>query len=317
MLIHSPRQLLATVPHLLGFHPADSLVLVVMNDAQIELVARFDLDGDVDVDLVRNTLRRVAESRYVVITYGATSRAPSPADTVIAQLRDFLLLDSLCVKSGRWRSYLCEDPGCCPVDGREVDDEADPLVTSLITAGSAPFANREQVVAALAPATLTPDEQEARGTVVTAAAAHGVPHDPSVDSFAALLDVLTAPAPHTWEQRMVAYNALRDFRLRDALLRHLLDHDDQRVPVRSGLFGLAPYAPHDAQAPVATTLAGCAWLDGNGALAQIAIERALDADPGYSLARLLDRALRHGVPPSVWADSLSAVTVDECLAGAA
>jgi hypothetical protein len=41
-----------------------------------------------------------------------------------------------------------------------------------------------------------------------------------------------------------------------------------------------------------------AWQAGDGALANITVEAALRADPGYSLARLLSLALRSALPPS-------------------
>ena len=48
----------------------------------------------------------------------------------------------------------------------------------------------------------------------------------------------------------------------------------------------------------ASLLAFTAWQSGEGALANIAIDRALAADPGYSLAHLLRDILDAGVPPS-------------------
>ena len=48
----------------------------------------------------------------------------------------------------------------------------------------------------------------------------------------------------------------------------------------------------------ASLLAFTAWQSGEGALANIAISRALAADPEYSMARLLGQALDAGLPPS-------------------
>ncbi|MFC0004239.1 DUF4192 domain-containing protein [Micromonospora siamensis] len=48
----------------------------------------------------------------------------------------------------------------------------------------------------------------------------------------------------------------------------------------------------------ASLLAFAAWRAGQGALAAVALERALTEHPGYSLALLLDDLLRRGVPPS-------------------
>ncbi len=48
----------------------------------------------------------------------------------------------------------------------------------------------------------------------------------------------------------------------------------------------------------ASLLAFTAWQAGDGALANIAIERALDADSAYSMALLLAEAIESGMPPS-------------------
>ncbi|MGI9005751.1 MAG: DUF4192 domain-containing protein, partial [Streptosporangiaceae bacterium] len=56
--------------------------------------------------------------------------------------------------------------------------------------------------------------------------------------------------------------------------------------------------PADLAAPPAALLAFTAWQAGDGALASIAIERALAADPEYSMALLIADALHAGLPPS-------------------
>jgi hypothetical protein len=53
-----------------------------------------------------------------------------------------------------------------------------------------------------------------------------------------------------------------------------------------------PYA-----AGPASLLAFAAWRAGEGALANIALDRALSADPGYSMARLLHELFISGLPP--------------------
>jgi hypothetical protein len=55
--------------------------------------------------------------------------------------------------------------------------------------------------------------------------------------------------------------------------------------------------PGYAAAP-ASLLAVTAWQGGDGALANLAIDRALTDTPGYSMALLLRNALDAGVPPS-------------------
>ena len=48
----------------------------------------------------------------------------------------------------------------------------------------------------------------------------------------------------------------------------------------------------------ASLLAFTAWQAGDGALASLALDRALADDPAYSMARLLAGALAAGLPPS-------------------
>ncbi|MFD0888760.1 DUF4192 domain-containing protein [Streptosporangium algeriense] len=53
-----------------------------------------------------------------------------------------------------------------------------------------------------------------------------------------------------------------------------------------------------AYVPAPATLAAmAAYYNGDGALARIATDRALAADPGYRMAGLLQFALDHGLPP--------------------
>ena len=57
-------------------------------------------------------------------------------------------------------------------------------------------------------------------------------------------------------------------------------------------------APAPLDTPPATLLAVSAWLRGDGAMANVALERALSSDPGYRLAGLLASALAECVTPT-------------------
>jgi hypothetical protein len=88
-----------------------------------------------------------------------------------------------------------------------------------------------------------------------------------------------------------------------------------RIPVRDRAWGLMDPAHRDAHsrlwadltrlappglvAAPAALLALCAWQAGNGALAQIALDRALNDDPRYPLARLLRDAVTCAASPSL------------------
>lgn len=63
------------------------------------------------------------------------------------------------------------------------------------------------------------------------------------------------------------------------------------------LEALVAHGRRDAQAPALSLLALLAWWRGDGARAQILLDRALQDDPGYRLATLLDSALAAGLGP--------------------
>lgn len=111
--------------------------------------------------------------------------------------------------------------------------------------------------------------------------------------------------------------ALEQIPIRDGLLRNLYDNPELRAQAALNLANLLEQDCGAAKSTVATVLAGCCWLDEDFASTRKALDIALSADSTYSLARLLDVALVHGVPPSVWADSLAAVSPEQCLTGAA
>jgi len=89
----------------------------------------------------------------------------------------------------------------------------------------------------------------------------------------------------------ILLHAVRDVIVRDACT---IWHDE---PALRLWLDLLPTAPAGWVAPVATLLAAAAYQRGNGALALLALERALDDDPGYNLARLLEQVTATGIPP--------------------
>lgn len=314
MMIVSPRQLLAAIPHLLAFHPTDSLVCVGLDDQETASVARLDWPpGDhTPPEGFLNALRHSASPSYVLVVYTEADAALADVVHVVGAMGDVPQLDVLHVRGQRWRSLLCSDDNCCPGAGHLLDASSEPIAVEFVAQGSAPFASREDLAQCVAARALTNEQAAARDAAFADMSVQSQ-HMTSVNVKWAL-EVVASPHATNWPDAARLCGVLADFRGRDAVLRHLLDQPQARMSARSTLIDLVTRCPVRFVAPVATTLAGVVWLDGIGSLARVAIDRALDADADYSLARLLDRALANGVPPSVWAESLAAVTVDECLA---
>jgi hypothetical protein len=85
--------------------------------------------------------------------------------------------------------------------------------------------------------------------------------------------------------------------------------------VSDRLADLVRCAPPGQVAPAATVLAIAQWNSGDGARANVALDRAQADDPDYSLAHLVGTALRSGLPPSTWAASLADLDRDTCRHG--
>ena len=85
---------------------------------------------------------------------------------------------------------------------------------------------------------------------------------------------------------------------------------DRRDPLLGLLLQLCRSAvpPHDA--PLCAVLAWVAYASGQGALALVAVDRALRTDPAYSLARLLEQAADRVVPPEQVRDVLRTAAED-------
>jgi hypothetical protein len=102
---------------------------------------------------------------------------------------------------------------------------------------------------------------------------------------------LLADEPVAWLTVVLAHLAVRD----DAWSR--MDPGYRAAHLRLWTDVVRHATPAYLPAP-ASLLAFTAWQSGEGALANIAIDRALAADPGYSLAQLLRGIMDAGVPPS-------------------
>jgi hypothetical protein len=137
------------------------------------------------------------------------------------------------------------------------------------------------------------------------------------DLVQAIFDRLQGDKDLTWKEHAQLSIGLCDIRSRDGLLRRLHDAPELRGQFLSHLIREVARSTPEFTAPLATVYAGIAWLEGQTELTRLAVDHALQIDSSYSLAQLLDIALRHNVPPSVWSSSLAAVSFDACLKGAA
>ena len=126
--LSSPADILAVVPHLLGFHPARSLVVVGAGGPRqrIELGFRYDLPDPPDAAVTREiaghataVLAHRKITTAIAIGYGPGRLVTPVIDGFAATARrgGLEVPELLRVQDGRYWSYLCRNPACCPAEG--------------------------------------------------------------------------------------------------------------------------------------------------------------------------------------------------------
>ncbi len=313
--VRGPASLIAVVPHLLGFHPANSLVVIGVSGShgRVRLAFRYDLpdppDASVTADIADHAvrvLRREKVTTATVIGYGAGALVTPVADVIRHALprAGIRLADVLRVEDGRYWSYLCTDPACCPPEGNALDP-ADPAAAALTGYGLTALASRDDLAATIGPVTGADAEAMEQAT---RQAARVIARDLEAVGQDAVFDGLR----RTVQDAIIRYRqggtitepaelarislALRAVEVRDdAWARMQPAHCAAHLKLWTDVTRHA--TPGRVPAP-ASLLAFVAWQDGDGALATIAVDRALADDPDYTMAKLIGQALHAGLPPS-------------------
>jgi hypothetical protein len=322
--VGSAASVLAVVPGLLGFHPTDSLVVIGAGPprGRIQVAFRYDLPEPPDSGAAAKIAAHAAAilvrhqlSLAIVVGYGPGTAVTPVADAIVAELRraGIKLYDMLRVEHGRYWSYACQDPRCCPPEGVLFDPAAHPAAQTLAAAGNPALADRAALAASIAP--LGGQAADSMRNAVRRAErqVNGILQEGGASGRrAAAVQQVVGEGLRAVQEAITAYRggsqittaaqfaqiavAIADLRVRDdAWARMEPAHTKAHLRLWTDLVRHAPakYVP----AP-ASLLAFVAWQSGNGALANVAAQRALAADPEYSMALLLLEAISAGAPPS-------------------
>jgi hypothetical protein len=229
-------------------------------------------------------------------------------------------LDVLFVADGRWWSFLCDQPSCCPSEGSLVDPGASTIAALSAYSGLAVLPNRAALAASLERygAHMADRMQLACDAALDRRAAECLDDG---DGSATGAD----PAEHLdWVEVSRAWQladslcggqvppdraltdeiagellvALADVRFRDYLATWCADDRAGQAVALS--VELARRAVTAEQAAAAYSVAAwAAWALGWGAWARLCVERAAAAMPGYALAGLIKQGLDRGVGPEL------------------
>jgi len=319
--ISSPASLLAVIPPLLGFEPSEPSLVVIGTEtsrAEVQITIRFDIPearlaatvaGDAIGYLADNCITTAA-----VVGYGPDCLVDPVAGEVLRRFpkAGITLVEVLRAKDHRYWSYVCTNPGCCPPEGTPFDAKAHPAAAKF--ASKPVLASRAALAQTIAPVTgeeaaamVRADRRaEARarrlireaGNHTGRKARRRALHAPGLLAVAEAITIyregrrFTSRDAAAWLALVLGELPVRD----DAWARMDPDHNEAHRRLWTEATRLA--RPGYAAAPAAL-LAFTAWQSGNGALANVAIDRALTDQPDYSMARLLRQALDSGAPPSM------------------
>jgi Domain of unknown function (DUF4192) len=293
-----PRDIVAAVPYLLGFHPEPaSIVVLALHAGRIALTMRVAAPDPTDAPLIwRRLAKPLAEAATDdVAVVGYLPAEQEPLLLEFADASPIPPVDVLRVHDGRWWSLTCPNgPDCCP-PGEPVT--ADPAVTApLIARAGAPAASRADLASCLRPGP----------AVMLDAVAVLLPLDPLPPAqalFGALVDAhadrVDGPLSLGPGSAALLLQALADVRIRDVCCGW---HDDAAWWLWTDLIRVTPSAHVPA---VATLMATTAYQRGDVVLARLATEHALAADSGYGLARLMHAAINAHLHPAVIRETLA------------
>ena len=318
--LSQPSDILAMIPFMLGFHPSESLVVVAMKEKDVSFAARDDLPAGGEpspetVDYLVDVVVRQECDRVLLVGYG-THENVSPALGAVSRAfrqADVTVLEALRADGGRYWSYQCRNRRCCSPLGNPYDSSASEVAAAWTLAGRVVWRDRAEYESQILPAegplreamraaTAAADERGMRllATAPDEQLASAMLFDAGTAAITEALERQREGLPPTEEQAAWLSVLLQSIPIRD-LAWSLIRGDDTALRLHRGLWQevLCRAEPDLVPAP-ASLFAFAAWRDGDGAIARLALERALAADPRYRMANLLYRALTFGVPPSAF-----------------
>ncbi len=317
----TPEAVLAVVPHMLGFYPSRSLVVLGLGErSRVVVTFRYDLPDPFDYDLAVDisehaayVLGRERITAALLVGYGPRDLVSGVAAITLGRLSTggVQVPEVLRADGGRFWSLLCGDVTCCPPDGRPYDPGSHPAAAALTEAGLAAHPDRDALARTIQrPAGSTDRVRRATAQAqVRLAELAGLggadgDRDPKLratragrkEMQRAIRQYRAGGSIDSIEHLAWLAVLLGDIRVRDDAWARM--HPAHRQAHCRLWTDVLRGADLEYAAAPASLLAFTAWQSGNGALAAMAVDRALAADPGYSMAQLLAGAVDAVLPPS-------------------
>lgn len=294
LAVHNIDDLVGLVPYLIGFHPEESLVVIVIEDGRVEVTARVDLTavsgrGSPDALVSRLFDRYPAAGAWFIAYTGDDDLAWDVLGSCAALGGSVRVQRLLQVGPDMWRSDEPDGP-MGPISRQVAPVAAEAAVLGLpvrpsrraLAAGIAGPPDDEvgDLAALFDAAEITLDRLGARGRrrVLRRLLVASGPPDRD-DSVRLALLVQHEEAQVRVLRHLSVENAEEQLGLWTRIVRHTLP---AHRPAVLGLLGMA------------------AWQNGDGALAMVCLEQLDRIDPLEPIAALLDWLNGEVVPPHAW-----------------
>lgn len=308
----------ASLPALLGYRARSSLVLIVLSQKprRVLLTMRLDIPPCPGhgswrsvADAFAPGLRAADGSEAILVQIdGDPEWADEVADALRLRLaqRGMTLSDVIVTADGFYRSRCCLDPMCCPPEGRPVPGSS-ALAAAAVTRGRVIHASRDELAAEIA----APEAgAAARADRVVELFVATVPHgslDTEPDAVEALLSRGCAAALHAGE--VALDDAVRlalmlvDGDVRDQTYDHLVGAGEKAH--RALWASVCRVLPRRYCAAPLAFFALAAYLQGDGAVANVALAAATEIDCAHPTVRLVGDLVAAGVSPHDLRSSLA------------
>lgn len=314
--LSEPGELIAAVPHMLGFHPHDSLVLIALAGQRgrtLSFTMRADLPPpeqyrELAERLVPPIRGNGAHAVCLALVGGdPPARAPTalgdlPHGGLVDAVEEAFASESIPLAHAVWVAEIRRDaPWYCYDDvlcrGRLADPKGSALAAASAAAGVVTFASRRELAESLDPvdeavlarrSAMLNEPPDAESDVDSRH--HALALDEAIDTH----DEHSVP---TDEQVVRLARALGDHLARDVCLEQA--GAERQARAERLWTTLVRHTPAPERAEAAALLAFSAYLRGDGALAGIALDIGESADPTHELSKLLREVLDRALPPSL------------------
>ena len=306
IVLAKPSVMAAALPHLLGFHPHESLVCLWMSGNALVVVQRADLPDDMSVDrYLQSYLAPAGRLDCDGVVAVCVTRRGDLAREIMSTLPDRspVRVRGRCISDGSRVRDATEHGRWTWISTQDRQQASELFAYSSSSTPHGPLRDRAQVLAEVQfdPTVAVHETTRARRPESTTSIAEALRNGPAaiVDDT----DLIAHLGGHVEGRDALMWWAAR------------MAPTERRALLGRVLAGLRATPPGRA-AHLASLCAAVAWMCGDGVRANAAVDRCLVEDPEHVLGRMIEVAIAVAVAPSSFIEMLeqleaSAVGLDE------